>query len=60
MIAAAGNRTTIAALLLKSGADINARSEDGRSALSIAQANNNEAVIKVLEDAARQGASASG
>ncbi len=60
MIAAAGNRTTIAGLLLKSGADLNARSEDGRSALSIAQANNSDAVLKVLEDAARQGVPASG
>jgi ankyrin repeat protein len=60
MIAAAGNRTTIAGLLLKSGADLNARSEDGRSALSIAHANNSDAVLKVLEDAARQGVPASG
>jgi ankyrin repeat protein len=36
-------------LLLKSGADVGARSEDGRTALSIAQANNNDAVIKVLK-----------
>ncbi len=60
MIAAASNRTTIAGLLLKSGADVNARSEDGRSALSIAHANNSDAVLKVLEDAARQGVPASG
>ena len=50
MIAAAGNRSTIVGLLLKSGADVNARSEDGRTALSIAQANNNDAVIKILEE----------
>jgi ankyrin repeat protein len=49
MIAAAGNRTGLTALLLKSGADANARSEDGRTALSIAQANNNEAVIKIFK-----------
>jgi ankyrin repeat protein len=51
MIAAAGNRSSIAQLLLKSGADLNARSEDGRTALSIAQANNSEAVVKALQEA---------
>ena len=53
MIAAAGNRAGIAGLLLKSGADVNARSEDGRTALSIAQANSNDAVVKILQDAAQ-------
>ena len=33
----AGNHSAIAGLLLKSGADANARSEDGRTALSIAR-----------------------
>jgi ankyrin repeat protein len=47
-------------LLLKSGADLNARSEDGRTALGIAQANNSEAVIKILEAAAQSGAAQSG
>jgi ankyrin repeat protein len=42
--------------LLKSGADIDARSEDGRTALAIAQANNNDAVIKLLQEAAHHGA----
>ena len=60
MIAAAGNHSTLAALLLKSGADVNARSEDGRTALSIAQENNNDAVIKLLQEAARRGAATSG
>jgi ankyrin repeat protein len=55
MIAAAGNRSSIVGLLLKSGADVNAHSEDGRTALSIAQANNSEAVIKILEEAAESG-----
>jgi ankyrin repeat protein len=58
MIATAGNHQSLAALLLKSGADANARSEDGRTALSIAQSNNNEALIKMLEDAAKGGAAA--
>jgi ankyrin repeat protein len=39
-------------LLLKSGADLNARSEDGRTALSIAQANDSDAAVKVLQEAA--------
>jgi ankyrin repeat protein len=61
MIAAAGNRSPIVGLLLKSGADVNARSEDGRTALSIAQANNSEAVIKILEEFfARNGGAKSG
>jgi ankyrin repeat protein len=59
-IAAAGNRSTIAGLLLRSGADVNARSVDGRTALSIAQANNSDAVIKVLEEAAGRSAAKSG
>ena len=59
MIAAAGNRSTIVELLLKSGADVNARSEDGRTALSIAQANNNEAVVKILRGGAQNGAAKS-
>jgi ankyrin repeat protein len=47
-------------LLLKSGADVNARSEDGRTALSIAESNNSEAIIKILQEAARSGAAKSG
>jgi hypothetical protein len=31
---------------------VNARSTDGRTALSIAQANNSDAVLKVLQEAA--------
>jgi ankyrin repeat protein len=53
MIAAAGNRSGVVGLLLKSGADVNARSEDGRTALTIAQANNSDAVVKILQDAAQ-------
>jgi len=60
MIAAAGNRTNMVTLLLKSGADLNARSEDGRTALSIAQGNNSDAVVKILEEAAHSGAAKSG
>jgi ankyrin repeat protein len=61
MIAAAGNRSNIAELLLKSGADVNARAEDGRTALSVAQANNgSEALIRLLQEAAeRSGAKSS-
>jgi ankyrin repeat protein len=46
-------------LLLKSGADVNARSEDGRTALSIAQANSYDGVVKLLQNAGR-GAEAPG
>jgi ankyrin repeat protein len=60
MIAAAGNRSSVVELLLKSGADVNARSEDGRTALSIAQSNNNDAVVKILEAAAGHGATKTG
>ena len=54
MIAAAGNRAGMVGLLLKSGADVSARSEDGRTALSIAQANNSDAIIKILQEAAAE------
>jgi quinoprotein dehydrogenase-associated probable ABC transporter substrate-binding protein len=60
MIAVAADHPNLAALLLKSGADVNARSEDGRTALSIARSNNNEALVKLLEEAAKGGAPASG
>ena len=49
MIAAAGNRTEIATLLIEAGADPALKSEDGRTALSIAEANNSDAVIKLLK-----------
>jgi ankyrin repeat protein len=45
---------------LKAGAQIAARSEDGRTALSIAEANNNEAVVKLLQEAAQNTAARSG
>ncbi len=54
MIAAGGHRSNIAGLLLKSGADLNARSEEWRTAHSIAQANSSDAVIKILQQAAPQ------
>jgi ankyrin repeat protein len=60
MIAVAGNRAGMVGLLLKSGADVSARSEDGRTALSIAQANNSDAIIKILQEAAQSGAAKSG
>jgi ankyrin repeat protein len=60
MIAVAGNHSTLAALLVKSGADVNARSEDGRTALSIAQENSNDAVIKLLQEAAQRNTAATG
>ena len=56
MIAAANDRANVAELLLSSGADVDARSEDGRTALGIAQsANSNVNLIKLLEDAAHRG-----
>jgi ankyrin repeat protein len=60
MIAVAGNHSTLATFLVRSGADVHARSEDGRTALSIAQENSNDAVIKLLQEAARRGTAASG
>ena len=60
MIASAGNRSAIAGLLLKSDADANARSEDGRTALSIAEDNSSDAVVKVLKEAAQRSATKSG
>jgi ankyrin repeat protein len=60
MIATAGNRSTLVELLLKAGAAVDARSEDGRTALSIAHSNSNDAVIKVLEEAAQRSAAKSG
>jgi quinoprotein dehydrogenase-associated probable ABC transporter substrate-binding protein len=60
MIAVAGNHSTLAALLVKEGADVNARSEDGRTALSIAQENSNDAVIKLLQEAAQRHSAAPG
>jgi ankyrin repeat protein len=60
MIAAAGNHPDIIELLLKSGADANAHSEDGRTALSIARANGNDAVVKILVELTDRGATASG
>jgi ankyrin repeat protein len=59
MIAAANDHRNVVTVLLKSGADVNARSADGRTALSIAQADNNEALIQLLKDAAQHGAPAS-
>jgi ankyrin repeat protein len=61
MIAAANNHPHVAEVLLKSGADPNARSQDGRTALGIAQANNDEGMVRLLQDAAQKGtASATG
>jgi ankyrin repeat protein len=51
MIAAAGNHSRVVELLLKSGADLEARSQDGRTATSIAESGNNEAVLRLLQDA---------
>jgi ankyrin repeat protein len=56
MIAAANNHPRVAEVLLKSGADPNARSQDGRTALGIAQSNNDEAMVRLLQDAAHKGA----
>jgi ankyrin repeat protein len=60
MIAAANDHAGVAELLLKSGADAAVRSEDGRTALGIAQAKSNEGLIKLLEEAARHGVAKSG
>jgi ankyrin repeat protein len=54
MIAAAGNRPDIAKMLMKAGADPSAKSEDGRTALTIAEANNSDAVAKMLREAAQK------
>jgi quinoprotein dehydrogenase-associated probable ABC transporter substrate-binding protein len=56
MIAVANNHPRVAEVLLKSGADPNARSQDGRTALGIAQSNNDEAMVRLLQDAAQKGA----
>ena len=45
--AAPGNHPAAAELLLKSGANLNARS-DGCTAPSIARTNNNDAIVKIL------------
>ncbi len=60
MIAAANNHPRVAELLLKSGADVNARSEDGRTALGIAQANNDDGWCELLQEAAQKGAASAG
>ena len=51
MIAAAGNRTDIATMLIKAGADPSIKSEDGRTALTIAESNNSDEVAKLLKQA---------
>ena len=58
LMIAAGEQScrVVAEVLLKSGADVNARSEDGRTALGIAQSKNNEPWCKLLQDASQQGA----
>ncbi len=60
MIATASNRSQVAMLLLKSGADVNLKSEDGRTALGIAKSNGNDALVRLLEEAAQKGAAKSG
>jgi ankyrin repeat protein len=49
MIVAANNQSKIAAALLAAGADTAAKSDDGRTALSIAQSNNSDALVKLLQ-----------
>jgi len=56
MIVAANNQSKIAASLLGAGADPSVKSDDGRTALSIAQSNNSEALVKLLQRANGGGA----
>jgi ankyrin repeat protein len=49
MIVAANNESKIATALLAAGADAAAKSDDGRTALSIAQSNNSDALVKLLQ-----------
>ena len=51
MIAIAANRTKIANLLIKSGANVNASNNDGKSGLSLAVSIENIEVAKLLIDA---------
>jgi len=39
---------------MKAGADPNAKSEDGRTALTIAEANNSDAVAKMLREVSQK------
>ena len=51
MVVAANNAVHVGSLLLKAGADPATKSEDGRTALTIAKANNSDAMLKLLQDA---------
>jgi ankyrin repeat protein len=49
---AANNAAPVGSLLLKSSADPAVRSDDGRTALMIAKANNSDAMLKLLQQTA--------
>ena len=49
MIASAGNKAGLVEQLLKAGADASARSEDGRTALSIARGSGYDTVVRLLQ-----------
>jgi ankyrin repeat protein len=51
MIAAANGRAELVELLVHAGADVQAQSERGDTALTIARAKGNEKVIKLLDGA---------
>jgi ankyrin repeat protein len=49
MIAAAADQPELVALLVQAGANVDARSETGETALSIARAKDHQAVMKLLQ-----------
>jgi len=54
MIAAAADQPELVALLVQAGANVDARSETGETALSIARAKDHQAVMKLLQQPPRR------